>query len=316
MDRLDVTVIIVSWNTRDILRDCLRSVCDQTRAGSFEVIVVDNASSDGSAAMVRSEFPAVALVENRENRGFAAANNQALARASGRYVLLLNPDTLILDRAIDTMVGWMDAHPRIGCAGCQVLEDRDTVQMTCFRFPSPLNILLSLTGLDRLFPRSRLFGRYWMRWWDRRSEREVDVVSGMFMLVRREVLAQIGPMDEDYFIYAEEADWCYRMRRAGWSRVFTPAARIVHREGGGKSTAQLSTKMYVQQQKSLLIFHRKNLGFLAWAAAKLFYTVSMLARMVAWKLNALLRRGGSPELTAARAAAALRYHLTGVEPRS
>jgi GT2 family glycosyltransferase len=316
MDRLDVSVIIVSWNTRDILRECLRSVHDHTKGGSFEVIVVDNASADGSAAMVRAEFPAVRLIENRDNRGFAAANNQALPHAGGRYVLLLNPDTLILDHAIDAMVGYMDAHPRVGCAGCQVLENRDTVQMTCFRFPSPLNILLSLTGLDRLFPRSRLFGRYWMRWWDRRSEREVDVVSGMFMLVRRDVIDRIGPMDEDYFIYAEEADWCYRMRQAGWSRVFTPVARIVHRDGGGKSTAQLSTKMYVQQQKSLLIFHRKNLGLLAWATAKLFYTVSMLVRLIAWQASALLQRGREGEAKVARAAAALRFHLTGIEPRS
>ena len=198
---MDVSVVIVSWNTRDILRGCLRSVFEQTRRVSFEVFVVDNNSHDGSADMVRAEFPEVKLIENAENRGFAAASNQAIRMASARYMLLLNPDTIVLDDAISRCVGYADLHPDVGVVGCQVLEDEHRISPTGFSFPTPLTVFLELSGLSRAFPRSRLFGRPEYGWWDRTSEQDVDVVAGMFMLVRREAIAQVGLMDESYFVY-------------------------------------------------------------------------------------------------------------------
>jgi GT2 family glycosyltransferase len=311
----DVAVVIVSWNTRDILRGCLRSVFEQTQHVSFHVFVIDNNSHDGSADMVRAKFPEVTLIENAENRGFAAACNQGMQLASARYTLLLNPDTVVLDDAISRCVGYADVHPDVGVVGCQVLEDENRITPTGFSFPSPLNVFLALSGLSRAFPRSRLFGRPEFSWWDRKSEQDVDVVTGMFMLVRREAITRVGLMDEAYFVYSEEADWCYRFAKAGWRRVFTPSARIVHLDGGAKSTKQASKKMFVQMQKSAMIYHRKNLGLASSWLLKLIYITSNFVRMIAWFVlsGRQSRRRNWHRSAAARAA--LVYHFTGSEPK-
>ena len=314
-NELDVSVVIVSWNTRDILRECLFSVFEQTQGICFKVVVVDNNSHDGSAEMVSAEFPTVTLIANAENRGFAAACNQGMKAGSARYMLLLNPDTVVLDDAISRCVRYADLHPDVGVVGCQVLENQDRITPTGFSFPSPLNVFLALSGLSRAFPRSRLFGRPELSWWDRHSERDVDVVTGMFMLVRREAITQVGLMDEAYFVYSEEADWCYRFSQAGWRRVFTPSARIVHLDGGAKSTSQASKKMFVQLQKSTMIYHRKNLGLGAWWMAKLIYIVSNLVRMVAWFVMSIVNRDRRNWHRSAAARAALVYHLVGSEPK-
>jgi len=309
----DVSVVIVNWNVKELLRDCLRSISEQTRS-AHEVIVVDNASRDGSAEMVREEFPGVALIANAENKGFAAANNQGIAVSRGRYVLLLNPDTVIVDGAIDRTIAFADARPGIGCVGCQVWMDEETIQRTCFRFPSALNALLAASRLAALFPRSRFFAREWMPWWDRTTEREVDVVSGMYMLVPRSVVDEIGVLDEAFFVYAEEADWCFRMARAGHGRVFTPSARIIHREGGGKSTRLMSVKMYVQLQESLLIYHRKNLGRASFAFMKALFATTMAARALIMACASLLGGGERAAKMSAQSRAALRFHLFGTRP--
>lgn len=314
MRAMDVSVVIVNWNTRDLLRGCLRSIEAETRDLAYEVFVVDNASSDGSAAMVRDEFPQVKLIENARNRGFAAANNQGIRLATGRYVLLLNPDTVVLDAAISRTVRYADQHPNVGVVGCQVLEQENLIQRTGFSFPTPWMLLLTEFGLSRAFPRSRLFGTPQLGWWERDSERDLDVVSGMYMLVRSEAIRKVGLMDEDYFIYAEEADWCYRLAKAGWRRVFTPCARIIHLDGGGKSTSQVNVRMFVQLQKSTMVYQRKNLGLAAWGVAKVIYVASDSMRAVAWYLSSLVRRDPLMRRKSAAAVAALRYHVLGVEP--
>jgi GT2 family glycosyltransferase len=314
---VDVSILIVNWNALTYLRNCLHSIADQTRVCTYEIIVVDNDSHDGSQEMLRTEFPSVTTVFNEENVGFAGGNNQAMRIARGRYVLLLNPDTLVLDGAIDTCVAYADElrHDNVGVIGCQVWEDADTIQNTCFQFPSPLNTLLNLLGVTNRFPNSRFLSRSDMGWWDRRDEREVDVVSGMFMLVRREALDEVGLMDEAYFMYAEEADWCYRFWQSGWRCVFTPRARIMHLEGGGKSTALASARMYVHLQKSILRFHRKNQGIAAWALAKAMYGVLMPSRAAAFRLLALFGDRERRRAQSEQAAAAARFHLLRVEPQ-
>jgi GT2 family glycosyltransferase len=311
---IDVSIVIVNWNTRDLLRGCLRSIFEQTPKGSFEILVVDNASREGSAEMVRVEFSAVKLIANVQNRGFAAANNQAIRAASGRYILLLNPDTIILDAAISRCVDYADVHGDVGVVGCQVLEDECRIQRTGFSFPNPWNIFLTLSGLSRVFARSQVFGRPELGWWQRDSEQDLDVISGMFMLVRREAIEQVGLMDESYFVYSEEADWCYRFSRAGWRRVFTPCARIIHLDGGGKSTSQVNIKMFVQLQKSSMIYHRKNLSFAAWLLAKVIYIVSNAVRAAAWFISSVVNRDPSLRRKSAAAMAALWFHLLGIEP--
>jgi GT2 family glycosyltransferase len=311
-DTLDVSVVVVSWNTREDLRRCLASIERETPEARHEVFVVDNASADGSAAMVRAEFPRVRLLANDANRGFAAANNQAFALARGRYVLVLNPDTVVTDRAIERTIRLADADPTIGVLGCQVLLREGEVQRTCFRFPTVLDQLVVSTGLDRVLP-PRLADGPTMKRWDRRSARDVDVVSGMYMLVRKSALDEVGPMDEGYFVYAEEADLCFRLRNAGWRCVFTPLARIVHTDGGGRSTSQVRVRMHVQLQKSMLHFHRKNRGAASWLAVKSIYVATNALRAV-WFTTLSPVSGDRSRERARCARAALRYHLLGAEP--
>ena len=304
-----VSIIIVNWNTRDILRDCLSSIAAETKM-RHEVIVIDNASADGSADMVAAEFPDVRLIANEDNRGFAGANNQGLAVATGAKVLLLNPDTIILDGAIDKMADWLDANRDVGCVGCQVLEDADVIQRTCFAETGPLNLALVEFGLHRLRPRHPFWGRPEYGNWDRDTLRDVDVVSGMFMLVPRQVLEVVGPLDDAFFIYSEEADWCRRIRDAGWRCVFAPVAQIVHLDGGSKSTAQIRSKMYVQMQKSKMIYLRKHYGLWGVFRGRMVFVGSSILRFVMSVTN-------QREEAAARrrlARASLRYHLTSQEP--
>jgi len=311
---VDVSIIIVNWNTRDILRGCLDSIYKQTQGIGFEVVVVDNASSDSSAEMVKQEFPQVILIANAENRGFAAANNQGMRIANGRYVLLLNPDTIILDGAIQKSVEFADKRPDVGVLGCQVWLNDHEIQKTCFAFPTIWGALVQATGLLRMFPLSRIFGSAYYGWWDRKSEMDVDVVSGMFMLVRQEAIQEVGLMDEDYFVYAEETDWCYRFHKAGWRCVFSPIAKIIHLDGGSKSTALIKNKMFVQMQKSMLIFHLKQQGRWSWIVRKGLYIFSMFFRYTIYSMMSLLSQQDNIQKKSDQSLAAIKFHLLGIEP--
>lgn len=310
---IDVSIIIVNWNTRDLLHDCLQSIMQQTSC-PHEIIVVDNASADGSAEMVQAEFPDTILIANTENSGFAAANNQGMRIARGRTVLLLNPDTLILSHVIDRMLVWLDHHAEVGCVGCQVMEGPGIVQRTCFSDPDLLNLLIVEFGLMRLSHWIPAFGRPWYKGWDRRSEREVDVVSGMFMLVPRAVMARVGLLDDAFFVYAEEADWCRRIREAGYSCVFAPEGQIIHLDGGSKSTSQIRSRMHVQMQKSHLIYARKHSGVLGYAAARLIYLVTSMLRLGVFATVRLVKSNDDAKARVRLALAAVRYHLTSREP--
>jgi GT2 family glycosyltransferase len=311
----EVSVIIVNWNTRDLLRGCLASVIAETRA-SHEIIVIDNASTDGSMEMVAGEFPGATLIANADNRGFAAANNQGLAVARGKHVLLLNPDTFVLDGAIDTLLAWLATRPDVGCAGCQVLEGPGVIQQTSFADPGPLNLAIVELGLHRLWRWLPLFGRPSYRDWDRTTERDVDVVSGMCMLVPRNVLETVGPLDEAFFVYAEEADWCRRIRKAGWRCVFAPVAQIIHLDGGGKSTVQIKSRMHVQMQKSHLIYVRKHEGVFAYAIIRGLFASSALLRTVLFGGFGRLRPDPVTRARARLAMASLQFHVLGREPNS
>lgn len=265
---MEVSVIIVNWNTKNLLRDCIQSILEHAGNVDYEIIVVDNASSDGSAEMVRSDFPKVRLIVKHTNRGYAAGVNDGIRSAKCRYVLLLNSDTLICDSAIEKTVKYADEHINAAVVGCQVWEDEDKIQMTCFRFPDLLNLFFRISGLAKVFRNNHFFGREDMFWWRRDSEREVDVVSGMFMLVRREAIDKVGLMDEAFFLYYEETDWCYRFSKAGWKMLFWPGAKIIHREGGGHSGRTNRSQLKVQTQKSCLIFYKKHYGLLCYLFAR------------------------------------------------
>jgi len=305
---LEVSVLIINWNTKDILRDCLHSVYETTPRDSLEVIVVDNASQDGSVEMVKNEFPAVKLVANSSNVGFAKANNQGIKAAQGRYVLLLNSDTVVLGDAIAETITFADANADAGVVGCRVLNADRTLQPTCFMFPSALNILLSSTYLYKLFPRSKLFGREHMTWWKRDDVREVDVVTGCFMLIRRDVFDKIGLLDTDYFMYGEETDFCYRCKKAGFRNYFYPSAQIIHL--GGASSRQMEPAMILQARASILLFLRKHRGYVPYSLACIFFAVGALSRVPYWLAKALTcRQGRRSHLSRAKTYAASAFKL-------
>lgn len=258
-------VAIVSFNTCDLLRDCLSSL--ELNALPVRVVVVDNASYDGSAAMVRAEFPTVELVALEYNPGFAAGNNFGLRQlgllAGGAtpaftppaFALLLNPDTLVHPGALEAMLGFLEAHPRVGMVSPRLLNPDGTLQDGAFRFPT-----LTMSLLEVFPPGEVLPGRLYRSWWHGRYPQEragaapfpIDHPLGACMLVRAEAVASTGPLDEGYFMYSEEIDWCWRMRRAGWAIWQVPAARITHI--GGSATRKFRRKMLVELQRSRLRF--------------------------------------------------------------
>lgn len=315
IDVLDLSIVIVNWNTHHVIIECLESIYLRLGELQAEVIVIDNASRDNSINEIATRFPQVVLIANDTNRGFAGANNQGMEIATGRFVLLLNPDTVVLDDVFAKSIDYLNENPDVGVVGCQVMESPETIQRTCFKYPSILNTLMWVSGALAFKPLSRIAGRAAYGPWDRRNEREVDVVSGMFMLVRREALEEVGFMDEEYFIFAEEADWCYRFSKAGWRCMFAPVGRILHVDGGSKSTNQASVRMYVQIQKSLLLFHCKHLGFAPWTLCKFLFITTMLIRMLWWFIWAALGVGERSAHKAKQSVAAVWYHLTGKEPK-
>jgi GT2 family glycosyltransferase len=277
---MDVSIVVINWNTREILRECLSSITEQTQGIKYEVIVVDNASTDGSAEMVKDDYPEVVLVENSENRGFAAANNQAILMAKGRYVLLINSDTIVLDNAIEKVVDFAEEHPKSAVVGCRALNSDRSLQLTCFKHPSILNMILSSTYLYKIFPKNKFFGRERMTWWDRNSAREVDVVTGCFMLLREKAIKQVGLMDERFFMYGEETDWCYRFKNHGWKVMFTPCAEIVHL--GGQSSKKIITEMSLQLHGSILQFIHKHRPRWEYVLACLLVWLFCAVRIIFW----------------------------------
>ena len=272
-----LSIIIVNWNTRDLLAQCLTSLYADVPFASFapfETFVVDNASSDGSAAMVRERFPQVHLIENSENVGFARANNQAIRQSTGRYVLLLNPDTEVQPGALEILVRFMDAHTRVGAAGPQLLNPDGTLQAWCYPAPTLSREFWRLLYLDAFWP----YGRYDMATWDLSTPREVDMAPGACLILRREALDQVGLLDEDYFIYSEEVDLCYRLRQHSWKVHWVPQAVVMHY--GCRSTRQVAAAMFLRLHQGKVLYFRKRHGQLAAYAYKLILLAAALTRLL------------------------------------
>jgi len=291
----DLSVIVVSWNTCDELRACLESVAAGVRGIMAEVVVVDNASTDGSPDMVMAQFPDVRLVRNADNLGFAAGCNAGLRVATGRYLLLLNPDTVVLGDVLAATVRYLDDHPDVGALGCRVLNTDHSLQLSCFRDPSVLNTLLSVTGLARLrWPRS--LGREWMRTWQRDSERDVDVVTGCYLATRREVVDDIGLLDDGYFFCGEEADWCHRMREKGWTARFAPVGEIVHLDGiAGRKLSERRDLLCMAGQVRFVDHHDGPLA--GWVMSALLW-IHAVSRAAGFGAVAWARRGHEGRRTA------------------
>ncbi len=266
----ELSIVIVSWNVQTLLSACLRSLHalpSFARLG-MQVIVVDSASADGTVAMLRAEFPWVECIASSTNLGFTTGNNRGLARCTGRYILLLNPDTRLDGTPADpiaALVAYLDAHPRVGLVGPRLRYGDGRLQPSRRRFPTLAMALWESTLLEWWFPRNRWARRYRMEDVPEDAPQRVDWVTGAAMLVRREVIEQVGGLDERFFMYSEELDWCRRIRAAGWEIAYLPQAEIVHYEG--QSSGQVVAARHIRFETSKLLYFHKHHG--RWQAALL-----------------------------------------------
>jgi hypothetical protein len=236
MTHKKLSVIIVTWNSRQHIENCLNSVCREAAGIGHEIFVVDNASEDRTAEIVRTEFPGVIFEQNRKNLGFAAANNQALAKSTGAFVLLLNPDAVLLPGALAKMSACLEQHPEVGVAGPKILNEDGSIQLTCARhLPTLLAEVWKLSGLDARFPGSKVFGRHLMSYWDHQDSRPVELISGACMLIRREVIQHCGPLDDRFFFMYEDVEFCHRVLQNGYKIYYLADAAVKHLEGRSRT---------------------------------------------------------------------------------
>lgn len=261
-----ISLLVVSYNTCNLLRRCLASTSAAGAGLSVQIIVVDNASRDGSADMVAREFPEVVLLRSRINLGFAAANNRALERADGRYVVLLNPDAELAPDALVRAIAFMDAHPAVGMAGGRLFDPLGHDQPSARCFPSLLNELLTLSGLAARYPRSRLFGRFDRTWADPAAPAEVDWVPGAFAIMPSSAMRALGGFDERFFLYYEEVDLCRRLRHAGWQVWYRPEIKVYHLGGASAQSvpnleiSSSGSQLALWRMRSALLYYRKHHG--------------------------------------------------------
>jgi len=292
MSTPDVSIVIVNWNVRELLRACLASI-ESSRGGlDVEVIVVDNASTDGSPEMVRAAFPAATVIANADNRGFAAANNQGIARATGRHVMLLNPDTRWPADGLATLVGAVDREPTIGAAGPKLLDaDGATIQYWCARrLPRALDAIAEYGKLDALLPNSRLARRQLMGEWDHADARDVECLSGACLLVRRTAIDAVGGLDEGYPLYFEDTDWCRRIGAAGWRLRYVASAELIHI--GQQSSLQNRGPATVSTVRGVYRYFHKFHGLMAQCGVWFAFGALSAAKMIAWAVIGVTRPAG------------------------
>lgn len=293
-----ISIIIVSFNTVSLLRQCLTELFAHSAGLAMEVFVVDNNSHDHSAAMVRKEFPEVRLIENSENMGFAAANNQAWAMSSGEYVLLLNPDAFVKEGAIQSTQEFMEAHPDCGICGGRLVNMDGELDPSARRFPTALSKFLTLSGLRSRFPDSRFFAGHEFGGFDHNSVIEVDWVPGTFTMYRQKMLEETGLFDDRFYIYFEETDLCRQAKEAGWKVYFLPTAEVIHVGGASSKTRKEHTfdegafQVLRFRMRSEWLYFRKNGGIVAvWANAG----AEICWHGVRWLVNLLPFRPGNSD---------------------
>ena len=255
---MDISVIIVAWNARHYLELCLDSLAEAPPRRSMEIIVVDNASADGTAEMVEARFPDVKLIRSSENLGFAKGNNVAIRQCCGRYIALVNPDVIVFPGCLDALADFLDQNPKVGNVGPRVFNPDMTQQSTCRRFPTLWNNFCSATSLATAFKNSRFFAGEHMFYFPHDRTLPVDVLVGCFSMIRRETFNEVGLLDDGLFMYGDDVDWCRRCWKAGWQVVFFPGAKAIHDRG--KTTAPYPVRFAVAQQRSVLYYWRKHHG--------------------------------------------------------
>jgi GT2 family glycosyltransferase len=253
----DVSVILVNFKTPQLTFKAIESVYLSITQYSYEIILVDNYSCDGIVELVKSSFPDIRIIENVDNVGYSKANNQGVQISSGRYILLLNSDTVIQPDTLEIMISFMDTHPTVGASGCKVVLPNGELDKACRRgFPTPSASFYYAFGFSKLFPNVPRFNQYQLGYLDPDESYHVDCLVGAFMMVRREVIDQVGGLDEEFFMYGEDIDWCYRIKQAGWGIYYYPKTSITHYKGA--SSRRKPFKIVYEFHRAMWLFHRKH----------------------------------------------------------
>jgi len=254
---MELSIIIVNYNTKKILADTIQSVIDTADSTKYEIIVVDNASADGSIEMVKKQYPQVNLIENKDNLGFPKANNIGIRDALGRYILILNSDTKVLEDCLQRCLDYMDNNIEVGALGCKLLLANGKLDHACKRgFPTPKASLYYILKFHKLFPTSKKFGKYTLNYLPIDEINEVDALTGAFMMVRKEVINKVGLLDETFFMYGEDLDWCFRIKEAGYKVIYYPEAVTIHYKGG--SSKRKRYKTIYEFHRAMFIFYNKH----------------------------------------------------------
>lgn len=290
----EMSVVIVSWNAKDFLEKCIVSILHENVDNNIEIIVVDNGSSDGSQDMIRSQFKKVKLICNTENLGFARANNIGLRLALGNYFFLINSDVVVLPNSLDPMIRYIKEHQGIGMLGPKILNPDMSLQRSCRGFPTLWNLFCRALALDTLFPKVKLFGGRSMTFWEHDSIKDVEVLSGCFWLLNRKAVEEVGLLDEDFFIYAEDVDWCKRFMLAGWRRVYYPLVQAIHYGGGSSDNSPI--RFFLEMQRANLHYWKKHHGPLGQITWQIILLLHHSLRMIGEFLHYLVTPGHRKEI--------------------
>lgn len=298
---IDVSVIIVNWNTKDLLLDCIKSLIETTKKIKIEIIVVDNASSDGSPEAVQQNFPRVKIIVNKDNLGFARANNIGIMGSKGRYICLVNSDIKVINNALDQMISYMDNNPGVGVLGPKTLNADMTLRKNCRKYPSLWNMFCRSLGLHVLFPRIPFFSDTLMIYFDHSTIKKVNVLPGCFLLVRREALNDVGGLDENFFIYGEDKDWCKRFNYSGWDIHFFPSAEVIHFAGQSSSAAPI--RFIIERLKANSYYwkkHHKKITYFLYVLILIFhYFIRLIGSSVLYIFKPSRRRNNAYEVKGA-----------------
>ena len=312
---VDISVVIVGWNARRYLELCLESLAAAPPRRSMEILVVDNASVDGTSEMIESRFPHVKLIKSTENLGFAKGNNVAIRQCEGRYIALVNPDVIVFPGCLDTLADFLDQNPKVGNVGPRILNPDRTLQSSCRRFPTLWNNFCSATGLAAKFTNSRFFAGEHMFYFPHDRTLTVDVLVGCFSMIRRETFDAVGLLDEGLFMYGDDVDWCRRCWKAGWQVVFYPGAEAIHDRG--KITAPYPVRFAVAQQRSVIYYWTKHHGFFGVLGIRSIMLFRHLLRYTFAALSGLASRGrAQADVSKQVSGACLRELLTGSAPHN
>jgi GT2 family glycosyltransferase len=269
-----VSIIIVSYNVERFLIDCVESLMRKPPSIPFEIIVVDNNSTDNSVVKLRQKFPEISIFQSDHNIGFAAANNIGASHAKGQYLYLLNPDTVVEEGAIDELYNFLSSHPSAGAAGSYLKNPDGTFQFSCYPFPTLSRELWRLLHLDSLIP----FGSYPQHKWDTKSPQKCDVVQGTSLMIKRSIWDSLKGLDEIFFMYSEEVDFCYRLMKAGFENYWVPTSKVTH--FGGQSTSQFAREMFIQLYRAKIQYFKKHHGNAAAMIYKFILLIASLLRLI------------------------------------